>query len=59
MMEVIETLVPGCMITLLNNKHTRTIKIVGFVDDKRHDTNIIMQIIKESSTHAIEKSIIM
>lgn len=42
MIEVIDNMAPGCTIILPNNNKTWTIKIIGFVDDKRYYINLIM-----------------
>ena len=57
MMEVIDKLAPGCTIVIPNNKKTWIIKIIGFVDDKRYYTNLLMQTIQESLIQRIKISV--
>lgn len=57
MIEVIDKLAPGCTIVIPNNKKTWIIKIIGFVDDKRYYTNLLMQTIQESLIQRIKISV--
>ena len=57
MMETVEQTVPGCTIQLPNNHKTWEIKMLGFVDDKKHYVNKIMKQLKQSITEAMQQSI--
>ena len=57
MMEIVDQIAPGCTIELPKGKEKWIIKMMAFVDDKRHYTNSLkLQLIK-SVIKAMEKSV--
>ena len=59
MMEITDQLTPGCIINLPHNTKTWSIKILGFVNDKTHYTDLLRQTIKESISEIMTKSVNM
>ena len=59
LMEVKYKIVPGCTINPPSSDKILKLKMLGFVDDKRHYVNLILQHIKESLKEAMSKSVNM
>ena len=55
MMEIVDTVAPGCTIQLPKGKATWTIRIMAFVDDKRHYTNTLHQQLSAIVIRTMEK----
>ena len=59
LLEGIDKFAPGCTIQPPKSNTTRNIKIMVFVDDKRHYINLIFQHFQESLEEAINRSVNM
>ena len=57
MMEIVDQIAPGCTIELPKGKEKWIIKMMAFVDDKRHYTNSLKQQLIKSVIKAMEKSV--
>ena len=56
-METVEQIVHECTIHLPNDHQTWEVKILGFVDDKKHYVNNILKQLKQTITEAMQQSI--
>ena len=59
LMEVIDKLTPSCTIKPPSSDKIWKLKMFGFVDDRKHYVNLILQHIKKSLEKAISKSLNM
>ena len=57
MMDIVDNVAPGCTIQLPKGKATWTIRMMAFVDDKRHYTNTLKQQLSAIVIRAMEKSV--
>ena len=57
MMEIVDQIAPGCTIELHKGKEKWIIKMMAFVDDKRHYTNSLKHQLIKSVIKAMEKSV--
>ena len=57
MMEIVDKVAPGCNIKLPHGQETWTIKMMAFVDDKRHYTNTLTQQLSKIVIEAMETSV--
>ena len=57
MMETVEQAVPWCTIQLPNNHQTWEVKMLGFVDDKKHNINNILKQLQHTIIEAMQQSI--
>ena len=57
MMKIVDQIAPGCTIELPKGKEIWIIKMMAFVDDKRHYTNSLKQQLIKSVIKAMEKSV--
>ena len=57
MMQIVDKEAPGCTIQIPNNGNKWEIKIVGFVDDKKHYVNNLSRKTKETLEQAMQRSI--
>ena len=56
MMEIVEQAVPWCTIKLPNNYKTWEVKMLGFVDDKKHYVNNIFKKLKATLDTSIGRN---
>ena len=57
MMKIVDKVAPGCTIQLPHGQETWTIRMMAFVDDKRHYTNTLTQQLSKIVIEAMEKSV--
>ena len=56
-MKMVEKAVPGCTIHVPNNNQTWEVKMLGFVDDKKHYINNILKQLQQTITESMQQLI--
>lgn len=54
---MVEKAVPGCTIHVPNNNQTWEVKMLGFVDDKKHYINNILKQLQQTITESMQQLI--